>query len=81
METKRKIDKRTWNTYAIGGYTRQVGNDPRATGGVHRYEVRRAARGWQRRVSDSNGCWDSPGIAEAIDDATGEALFAQAKAY
>lgn len=81
MATANKINKRTWNTYHACCYTHQVGNDPRATGGVHRYEVRLAARGWQKRISDSNGRWQSPGTVETIDDAEGSALFARAEAY
>ncbi len=76
-----KIRRGAWNTYAIHGYTYQSGTDPRATGGVHRLEVRRGRASWQKRVVDANGNYSSPGPAEAISDAEGEALFTRAEAY
>lgn len=75
------MNARAWNTYAIRGYTHQAGTDSRATGGVHRLEVRRLPSGaWQRRTVDSNGRFASPGPAEPIATAEGEALFATAQA-
>lgn len=85
MASKIKIRRSTWNTYAITGYSHQVGTDARATGGVHSYQVRRVTRGgrhfWQKRVCDSNGRLESAGPVAAISEAEGEALFARAEAY
>ena len=73
--------KDRWNTYAISGYTHQVGKDPRATGGVHVHTVKRGPAGWLRRTSDSNGQWESHGPVEAISNQKGEALYEQAKSF
>lgn len=74
------LRRRAWNTYCISGYTHQVGDDPRATGGVHLHQVRLSRSGWQRRTVDSNGRWASPGPIEGLPDDQGEALFARAEA-
>ncbi len=83
MATQKKISRRSWNTYALSGYTHQVGSDPRATGGVHLYQVRKGGAGWQKRVADSNGNWFSPGPVTAVgeSESEGEALFARAESY
>jgi hypothetical protein len=75
------LRKSVWNTYRITGYTHQVGDDARATGGVHLHQVRRSRRGWQRRTVDSNGRYTSPGPVAPLADAEGEALYRQALAY
>ena len=73
--------KSNWNTYLVTCYTHQVGMDPRATGGVHLHQVRcHRYGGWQVRIVDANGRWESPGDVTAIDDATGEAHYAVARA-
>lgn len=73
------IRKSIWNTYAITGYTHQVGTDAAATGGVHRHEVRKTKAGWQKRVVDSNGRFQSAGPVTPVTEADGEAMFAQAE--
>jgi len=73
------IRKSVWNTYSITGYTHQVGDDARATGGVHLHQVRRGKKGWVRRTVDSNGRFTSAGRVESIDDAEGERMFAMAE--
>ena len=73
------MNRKNWTTYAISGYTHQVGDDQRATGGVHLHQVRRTKSGWQRRTVDSNGRYDSAGRVEPLDDATGEAKFSQSQ--
>ena len=75
------IRKSTWNTYAMTGYTHDVANDQRSAGGVHLHEVRLGKQGWMRRIRQSNGNHKAYSPVEQIDDAEGEALFAQAKAY
>ncbi len=75
------IRKTTWNTYRITGYTHQVGNDQRATGGVHVHQVRWTKSGWQRRTVDSNGRFESAGPVENISVGDGERLFADAEVY
>lgn len=74
------INKRTWNTYAIAGYTGD-GQDQRAAGGVRMYSVRLSSGGWQQRVANSNGRYTEVLDVEAVDDATGEALYARAEFY
>ena len=78
---KTAIKAGTWNTYRTTGYTHQVGNDQRATGGVHHHQVRRTKAGWQKRILESNGRFQSAGPVTAVDDATGEALFATAQEF
>lgn len=73
------MNKSTWNTYAVYGYTFQAGTDPRATGGVHLHQVRKGKAGWMRRVVDSNGRYQSAGRAVPISEADGEANYATAK--
>ena len=71
--------RETWSTYRITGYTHQVGDDARATGGVHLHQVRRTRAGyWQRRTVDANGRWESPGPVSPLSDADGEACYAGA---
>ena len=75
------MKKTTWNTYRISGYTYQVGDDPRACGGVHRHEVRcTRARVWQVRVVDSNGRYSSPGDAMEVSEAEGLEFWVKAQA-
>jgi hypothetical protein len=74
-----KLFKSTWNTYRITGYTHQVGTDPRATGGVHLHQVRRGTSGWQTRIVDSNGRYQSAGPVASLSTIRGESLFAMAK--
>lgn len=76
--TTTKLSKRTWNTYYICGYAYDVANDQRSAGGVHLHQVRRTKTGWQKRICQSNGQYESYGPVELIDDATGEAHFATA---
>jgi hypothetical protein len=76
---KTKIRRGTWNTYAITGYTHQVGTDASATGGVHVHAVRRGRSGWQKRTSDSTGRFESHGPVTPIAEDEGEALFARAE--
>lgn len=75
------VKKNQWNTYRVVGYTYQAGTDQRACGGVHLLEVCQRKSGWLKRVADSNGRFYSPGSAEEIPAAEGEALFADAQAY
>jgi len=70
-----------WNTYRITCYSYQAGTDQRATGGIHRHEVKRTPSGWMRRVVDANGRWESAGECEPIDAHEGEALYEMALAY
>lgn len=72
------LRKSTWNTYRITGYTHQVGDDARATGGVHLHQIRRAKSAWHRRTVDSNGRYRSAGPAVVVSDADGEAMYKQA---
>ena len=76
-----RVQKRHWNTYAVSGYTHQVGGDPRATGGIHRHEVRHTGVGWQKRIVDANGCFESPGDPEFVSSPDGEILFSRACSY
>lgn len=76
---KTTIKATAWNTYALTGYTCSHGSNPAAQGGVNLYQVRKTARGWQRRVADSNGRHFSAGPAEAVSDAEGEELFRRAR--
>ena len=48
-----------WKTYRTTGYTHQVGDDPRATGGVHLHQIRKAGSGYQVRIVESNGRFTS----------------------
>lgn len=68
-----------WNTYAVTGYTHQVGTDPRATGGVHLHQIKRLRSTWAKRIVDSTGRFASPGEVTPVDVATGECLFERAK--
>lgn len=77
--TKTKLNRRTWNTYAVRGYTQQAGTDGRATGGVHLHQVRRGRVGWQVRVMDSNGRFLSAGPVSPVSDAEGEAHLETAR--
>ena len=79
-EPGRKMRKSTWNTYAVRGYTHDVGNDQSSAGGVHLHQVRRTPRGWQKRICQSNGNHQSYSAVEAVTDADGEAAFATATA-
>ena len=73
--------RNSWNTYAVRGYMYQVGTDDRATGGVHRHEVRRYRDRWQKRIVDANGSASSPGEVDVISDEDGEALYSRACSY
>jgi hypothetical protein len=73
------MKRNTWNTYKITGYTHQVGTDPRATGGVHLHQVRKATSSWQVRIVDSTGKFKSPGPVSPIGSDAGEALFQAAR--
>jgi len=73
------MNKRKWNTYATQGYTCDVANDPRSTGGVHEYQVRWTRSGWQQRTLQTNGRHEAAGPVRPIDDADGEAKFATAQ--
>lgn len=78
---KATIRKSAWNTYAMSGYTHDVSGDQASAGGVHLYQVRKAAVGWQKRICQSNGKHKSYGAVEAISDVEGEALYARAETY
>lgn len=71
--------KTAWNTYRIMGYSHDVANDQRSAGGVHAHEVRKTASGWQKRIRQSNGRFTSYGPTEAVSDADGESMFAEAQ--
>ena len=77
--TTTKLNRRTWNTYATRGYTHDVANDQASSGGVHLYQVRKAASGWQTRICQSNGRHQSYGPVISISDAEGESHFATAQ--
>jgi hypothetical protein len=77
--TTTKLNRGAWNTYAVYGYTHQVGTDGRATGGVHLHQVRRGRAGWQVRTVDSNGRFQSAGPVSPVTDAEGEAHFETAR--
>lgn len=62
-------------------YTHDVANDQRSAGGTHNHQVRRTAAGWQRRIRQSNGRFESFGPAEQISDQEGEELFRKAQDY
>ena len=75
------MNRLAWNTYCTTGYTHQVGDDARATGGVHLHQVRQTRAGyWQTRVVDSNGRYRSPGEVKSVSAIEGEALLATAGA-
>lgn len=42
-------------TYRTTGYTHQVGDDARATGGVHHHQIRKGANGYLVRIAETNG--------------------------
>lgn len=73
------MDRNKWNTYAIQGYAQQVGDDPRATGGVQLLQVRQSCDGWLIRTVDSTGKHKSPGPVSPVSTGRGEQLFAQAE--
>lgn len=75
-----KTRKDRWNTYDTRGYTYDVANDQASAGGVHLHQVRRSRNGWRRRILQSNGNHQAAGTVQNIEDAEGEALFAQAEA-
>lgn len=68
-----------WTTYRTTGYTHQVGTDPRATGGVHFHQVRKTSTGWQKRIIESNGRYESTSPIQQLDAAEGERYFALAR--
>jgi len=72
--------QRAWNTYAVTGYTHQVGTDARATGGVHLWQVKRIGSKWATRIVDSNGRFTSAGPVTPLPADVGECRFEQAKA-
>lgn len=74
----KSITRTRWNTYRVTGYTHQVGDDGRATGGVHLHQVRKSGQYWQRRTVDSNGRHTSAGPVSPIPADQGEALYATA---
>lgn len=76
---KTAIRKTTWNTYATTCYTYDAANDQRSAGGVHHHQVRKAASGWQYRICQSNGRYESYGPVSPLSDADGEARFATAQ--
>jgi hypothetical protein len=81
MTTATRLNRRNWNTYRITGYTYQVGDDARATGGVHLHQVRLTRAGyWQTRVVDSNGRFQSAGKVTSVSATEGEANLATAEA-
>lgn len=63
----------TYKTYRTTGYTHQVGDDARATGGVHHYQIRRGERGYLVRIAETNGRFVSHGPAV---EATAEQIAA-----
>lgn len=74
------LNLREWNTYRITGYTHQVGDDARATGGVHLHQVRCTRAGnWQTRTVDSNGRFRAAGKVTPVSAADGAAKFATAE--
>ena len=76
-----KIRRSTWNTYATYCYTYDVANDQRSAGGTHNHQVRLTKRGWQTRIRQSNGAYESFGPITNIDANEGETLFAKAELY
>lgn len=63
-----------WKTYRTTGYTTQVGDDPRATGGVHLIQIRKTGGKYYRRIVESNGRFQSatkavPALPEEIEAA------------
>jgi hypothetical protein len=75
------MNRTTWSTYAISGYT-GGGQDQRAAGGVVLHEVRRTRTGyWQRRHVNSNGRHEEVLGVEPLDAPEGEALWARAESY
>lgn len=71
--------KTTWNTYKILGYTHDVANDQRSAGGIHDYQVRKGKAGWQTRIRQSNGRYQSFSAVWPISEQDGEAYFEQAR--
>ena len=59
-----------WNTYAAYGYGDNPGQD-----GVYLHQVRRLKTGWQERILEESGGRQTPGPAQAITDADGEAWY------
>lgn len=73
------MQRTTWNTYKITGYTHDIAQDQRSAGGVHLHQVRRTKAGhWQRRILQSNGRHQTAGPVEEITPAEGERAFATA---
>lgn len=58
-----------WQTYRTTGYTHQVGDDPRATGGVHLHQVRNGENGPLYRIVESNGKYTSATKATPASEA------------
>lgn len=77
--TASKLNKASWNTYKTTGYTHDVGNDQRSAGGVHLHQVRKAKSGWQKRICQSNGKFQSFSEIDSISDQDGERFFEMAK--
>lgn len=76
------MNKHTWNTYDISGYTCDVANDQASAGGVRIHQVRQTRAGkWQRRILQSNGQHEAAGPTKPLSAAAGEALYARAKTY
>ena len=78
------MNKSKWNTYYVGGYTHDVGryhvdarNDERSAGGVHLHQVRKTAKGWQKRICQSNGTFQAYSEIENLSDVEGLEKFNQ----
>jgi hypothetical protein len=69
----------TWNTYKTTGYTHDVAQDQRSAGGVHHYQVRKTKDGWQKRIRQSNGRYESFGEVSEMTNAEGAAAYETAK--
>jgi hypothetical protein len=72
--------KGQWNTYRTVGFTVQNGPNRAASGGVTHLQVRKGRAGWMGRRVDSNGRHESHGPAHTLDEAEGEARYAEAVA-
>lgn len=73
------MKKTTWNTYRTTGYSHDVAQDQRSAGGVHHHQIRKTKSGWQRRIKQSNGRFESFSAVREMSESDGEAAFATAQ--
>jgi len=71
----------TWHTHKTTCYTHDVSQDRRSAGGVHLHQVRKGKDGWQERILQSNGRFDSVSPTYDISEEEGKSLFEDAQKH